>query len=75
MKSAANRSIEITPEMVAQMRTTLETKGWTLYRLQKESGVNYKTLLDIFKPKPVQSYRHLSKMEAIYKALDLTLPE
>jgi DNA-binding Xre family transcriptional regulator len=31
--------------IVSKLNTLLKRKGWTLYRLRKESGVSYPTLL------------------------------
>ena len=72
-KQKPTLSIEITPAMVTEMKSALKSKGWSLYRLQKQSKVSYNTLMDIFRETPNSNYRHLAKVEAIYKALGLKI--
>jgi hypothetical protein len=68
-------SIEVTPEMVAEMKEARERKGFSLYALQKRTKLSYNTICDIFSDNPKSNYRHRSKMEKVYKELGLKLPE
>ena len=72
---AQSLSIEITPAMATKMKSALKKKGWSLYKLQKmvSPSINYKTIVDMFSDEPTSNYRHRSKVEAVFTALEIEM--
>lgn len=72
-KPKSDLSIEITPEMLSEMREAMDRKGFSKYELQKRTKLSYNTICDIFSDKPKSNYRHKEKVEKIYSVLGLSL--
>lgn len=56
----------------ARLRQLLEERGWTAYRLAKESGLSESTLANIFKRNTVPS---ISTLEAVCAAFGISLAQ
>lgn len=55
-----------------RLRQLMDTRGWTEYRLAKESGLSQSTLSNIFKRNTVPS---IVTLEAICRAFNITLSQ
>lgn len=56
----------------ARLRRLLDERGWTAYRLAKESGLSESTLANIFKRNTVPS---ISTLEAVCRAFGISLAQ
>lgn len=56
----------------ARLRHLLEERGWTAYRLAKESGLSESTLANIFKRNTIPS---IATLESICTAFGITLSQ
>lgn len=59
-------------DVKAKFRDLLSTKGWTSYRLAKESGLSQSTIINIYKRSSVPS---IDTLEAICKGFGITLSQ
>ena len=55
-----------------RLRQLMDARGWTTYRLAKESGLSESTLANIFKRNTVPS---IVTLEAICRAFNITLSQ
>ena len=58
--------------MLARLRSLLQARGWTEYRLAKESMLNESTIANIYRRNNVPT---VATLEAICKAFGITLSE
>lgn len=56
----------------ARLRELMAARGWTEYRLAKESGLSESTLANIFKRNTVPT---ITTLEAVCKAFNITLSQ
>ena len=59
-------------DTLSKLRRMMEERGWTAYRLSKESGLSESTLANIFKRNTVPS---IATLEAICGAFGITLSQ
>lgn len=59
-------------DVKAKLRDMLSAKGWTSYRLAKESGLSQSTIINIYKRSSVPS---IDTLEAICKGFGITLSQ
>lgn len=59
-------------DVKAKLRDLLSAKGWTSYRLAKESGLSQSTIINIYKRSSVPS---VDTLEAICKGFGITLSQ
>ena len=57
---------------MARLRSLLQARGWTEYRLAKESNLNESTIANIYRRNNVPT---VATLEAICKAFGITLSE
>ena len=55
-----------------KLRDLLDAKGWTSYRLAKESGLSQSTIINVYKRSSVPS---IDTLEAICKGFGITLSQ
>ena len=59
-------------DVLERLRRLLDERGWTEYRLAKNSGLSESTIANIFKRNTIPS---LPTLEAICKGLGITLSQ
>ena len=59
-------------DVLARLRSLLQARGWTEYRLAKESKLNESTIANIYRRNNVPT---VATLEAICKAFGITLSE
>ena len=59
-------------DVLKKLQSLLDARGWTMYRLAKESGLSEKTIANIYRRNTLPS---LSTLEAICGAFGITMAQ
>lgn len=61
----------VTPEILEQINSAMTKKGWSIYRLKKETGISYNTLHGLINQKKDRYYTSI--VQKVFSVLGISL--